>query len=638
MDFQDSTYETPLAVTAPVPGNESLGGGNAPVAVTTLFGYDCYHVQSTTRTPGSTRGNDGDGGNKNLYTKVSRANAVSNRGNQGPSTASSSENASSDGGDQGSSSAPAPASARGNGDQGPSSSMVPANAGGGVGYQRPCPGILPSNASCDGGHQGLSTATVLASVRSSGSNGPRRLPDLEPGFRFCPTDDELVLYYLKRKVLGKPFRCDVITSLNIYAHQPWDLPDKAAIKSMDLEWFFFTELDRKFKSGDRVNRDTGKGFWKTTGNDRVITHKERTIGLKRTLVYHSGYKPDFKRTDWVMHEFRLSKQELERIGVKVWLNSGFPFFWVKDTYVMCRVFHKEKIGAPTKPMFAPFIEEEWDDARIESLREENMPEVNGNGTGKKHIHSPREETAEQLMTEAHARGSENEQVENPRVGTAEDPMRDENGNDNENERTGNLREETSEQPMHQASEYSTEDEMEIVTLEDPLPKNNDLPAEAKPPEDCPGGDPINMEAVEDPPVINEKRLVDLKEFDLNVAPMEGNIMNLAQDPPPAPAATAAPAAAPLMPMVMEIEQGGPSNPRPAFYRPVPEPPVHPQCMSFVNGLQEQFYKAALEKEELKLETVRLRQMLSNVHVRADQLAKENEALRKKLQEVSAFFR
>lgn len=50
-----------------------------------------------------------------------------------------------------------------------------------------------------------------------------RLP-LPPGFRFHPTDVELIMYYLKRKVMGKKLVFDALTELNIYKFAPWDLP------------------------------------------------------------------------------------------------------------------------------------------------------------------------------------------------------------------------------------------------------------------------------------------------------------------------------------------------------------------------------------------------------------------------------
>lgn len=47
-----------------------------------------------------------------------------------------------------------------------------------------------------------------------------------PGFRFHPTDEELVGFYLKRKVLQKPLSIELIRQLNIYKYDPWDLPSK----------------------------------------------------------------------------------------------------------------------------------------------------------------------------------------------------------------------------------------------------------------------------------------------------------------------------------------------------------------------------------------------------------------------------
>lgn len=47
---------------------------------------------------------------------------------------------------------------------------------------------------------------------------------LIPGFRFHPTDVELVKYFLKRKVTGRKFPFDVIAELDIYKYAPWDLP------------------------------------------------------------------------------------------------------------------------------------------------------------------------------------------------------------------------------------------------------------------------------------------------------------------------------------------------------------------------------------------------------------------------------
>ncbi|KAM2902858.1 hypothetical protein COP2_002735 [Malus domestica] len=45
-----------------------------------------------------------------------------------------------------------------------------------------------------------------------------------PGFRFHPTDEELVLYYLKRKICKKRLKINVIAETDVYKWDPYELP------------------------------------------------------------------------------------------------------------------------------------------------------------------------------------------------------------------------------------------------------------------------------------------------------------------------------------------------------------------------------------------------------------------------------
>ncbi|CAI0540772.1 unnamed protein product [Linum tenue] len=189
-------------------------------------------------------------------------------------------------------------------------------------------------------------------------DGPLSLP----GFRFHPTDEELVGFYLKRKVEKKALRIDIIKHLDVYKYQPWDLPselqsyflsvyiyvscwfvgpvltDSCFASAADAqggggerEWYFFCKRGRKYKNSVRPNRVTaGCGFWKATGIDKPIYSTgggggDCCIGLKKSLVYYRGSAGKGTKTDWMMHEFRLPPSNT----------------YEAEVWTLCRIFKRE---------------------------------------------------------------------------------------------------------------------------------------------------------------------------------------------------------------------------------------------------------------------------------------------------------
>ncbi|XP_057798251.1 NAC domain-containing protein 35-like [Salvia miltiorrhiza] len=148
---------------------------------------------------------------------------------------------------------------------------------------------------------------------SNSSNQDEQEQDMVmPGFRFHPTEEELVDFYLRRKVEGKSFNLELITFLDLYRYDPWELPGLAAMG--EKEWYFYVPRDRKYRNGDRPNRVTTSGYWKATGADRIIrSESHRSIGLKKTLVFYSGKAPKGIRTAWIMNEYRLPLHETQRL-------------------------------------------------------------------------------------------------------------------------------------------------------------------------------------------------------------------------------------------------------------------------------------------------------------------------------------
>ncbi|KAF3515655.1 hypothetical protein DY000_02064328 [Brassica cretica] len=134
-----------------------------------------------------------------------------------------------------------------------------------------------------------------------------------PGFRFHPTEEELLYYYLKKKVSYEPIDLDVIREVDLNKLEPWDLKEKCRIGSgPQNEWYFFSHKDKKYPTGTRTNRATAAGFWKATGRDKSIhLNSSKKIGLRKTLVFYTGRAPHGQKTEWIMHEYRLDDNENE---------------------------------------------------------------------------------------------------------------------------------------------------------------------------------------------------------------------------------------------------------------------------------------------------------------------------------------
>ncbi|KAF2286801.1 hypothetical protein GH714_030425 [Hevea brasiliensis] len=149
---------------------------------------------------------------------------------------------------------------------------------------------------------------------------------LPPGFRFYPSDEELVCHYLYKKITNEEVLKGTLVEIDLHTCEPWQLPEVAKLNAN--EWYFFSFRDRKYATGFRTNRATTSGYWKATGKDRTVLDPatREIVGMRKTLVFYRNRAPNGIKTGWIMHEFRLET----------------PHMPPKEDWVLCRVFHKSK--------------------------------------------------------------------------------------------------------------------------------------------------------------------------------------------------------------------------------------------------------------------------------------------------------
>ncbi|KAH7426742.1 hypothetical protein KP509_10G015300 [Ceratopteris richardii] len=198
-------------------------------------------------------------------------------------------------------------------------------------------------------HKGLNVQTHFSSPLNLQLNQM-------PGYRFRPTDEELVLYYLFPKVYHNvnprltSYSVDHIREVDLYRYEPSELAN-GGDKGHENEWFFFVERRIEASNRRRPSRRTKCGFWKATGTDKIVKlanppvvkksndsqpNLEAPRGLRKTLVYYQGKAPKGCRTPWIMHEFRLANENNSNCAYQ---NS------TETTITLCKIYKKRASAA-----------------------------------------------------------------------------------------------------------------------------------------------------------------------------------------------------------------------------------------------------------------------------------------------------
>ncbi|OWM63684.1 NAC domain-containing protein 14-like [Punica granatum] len=161
-----------------------------------------------------------------------------------------------------------------------------------------------------------------------------------PGLDFHPTDDELLTYYLKQRILNhfqdptRSANAHTVPDIELYTMHPKELPRQfkrlAKIKSNGREWVFFCARKGKYRNSSRAERTVPNiGYWKVTSKLKKVKSETtgNEIGSKNILTFYERSPSNGAKTNWILHEYHLNASSL---GYNV---SEMPF-------VVCRLYNK----------------------------------------------------------------------------------------------------------------------------------------------------------------------------------------------------------------------------------------------------------------------------------------------------------
>ncbi|KAF8404695.1 hypothetical protein HHK36_009583 [Tetracentron sinense] len=232
-------------------------------------------------------------------------------------------------------------------------------------------------------------------------NGESRVP---PGFRFHPTEEELLHYYLRKKVADEKIDLDVIRDIDLNKLEPWDIQEVCKVGSTPQnEWYFFSHKDKKYPTGRRTNRATAGGFWKATGRDKIIYSSFRQIGMRKTLVFYTGRAPHGQKSAWIMYEYRLDDSTT---NTNTNTFDSMEEMTYEDGWVVCCIFKKKNQQKTVDSANSSTITTETktqmlhsgkDDGGLEEIlqymgRTCNQENGKSNGLHQRFMQSPRQES------------------------------------------------------------------------------------------------------------------------------------------------------------------------------------------------------------------------------------------------------
>lgn len=142
------------------------------------------------------------------------------------------------------------------------------------------------------------------------------MSDVPRGFRFHPTDEELIVSYLVPKLNGTPLPCGIVTDKVVYGQNstPWEIFDdekdpwtQSKCKNKKT-LYVFTQLKKKSKGKKQIERTAGCGTWDGQTAPRIVKDGHgKVVGFKKYFSFEPKSNDNIRtHGHWGMHEFSVS--------------------------------------------------------------------------------------------------------------------------------------------------------------------------------------------------------------------------------------------------------------------------------------------------------------------------------------------
>ncbi|KAL1566314.1 NAC domain-containing protein 83-like [Salvia divinorum] len=144
---------------------------------------------------------------------------------------------------------------------------------------------------------------------------------LPAGWRFDPTDEELVQFYLSKKVGSEPLPAKVLKEIDahhFYQHHPKNLVHDSERPLQDYflihgDEFFHGKIDKVKLVGEG-----NVGSWRSLGKEEEVVDENRNVIAFK--IHSTFFSSKSKRTHWKMQLYRLpASNNLEDSGREEWV-------------------------------------------------------------------------------------------------------------------------------------------------------------------------------------------------------------------------------------------------------------------------------------------------------------------------------